>query len=210
MKSIKNNVHGTKTISWDVLKTYEFNDLKEKENRDISKLKNSIINDNFSFPFYLWKDHNYIIDGNGRNLALQELEAEGYKIPELPIVEIEANTKAHAKKLVLLASSNYGKVTKESYDLFIEDIDLELDDIELKIEDIGFTVDDEDLSDEFSLPEGDKAPFQQMTFTLADEQANILKQKIDEIKKSEDYKYCETFGNENSNGNALYCLISRL
>ena len=67
------------------------------------------------------------------------LENEGYLIPELPVVEIEANTKQHAKKLVLLASSSYGKVTQESYDLFIEDIDLELEDIELKIENIDFS-----------------------------------------------------------------------
>ena len=49
-----------------------------------------------------------------------------------------------------------------------------------------------------------------MTFTLADEQANVIKNAIDEIKKSEEYKYCETFGNENGNGNALYLLISNL
>jgi hypothetical protein len=68
----------------------------------------------------------------------------------------------------------------------------------------------EDLGTEFSLPDGDKAPFQQMTFTLADDQANVIKNAIDEIKKTEEYKYCETFGNENSNGNALYLLISNL
>jgi len=213
-KAIINKVHGTALIPWQKLKTFEFNDLKEGLNRDVSKLKNSIVNDGFNFPFYLWKNHNYVIDGNGRNIALNELENEGYLIPELPVVEIEANTKQHAKKLVLLASSSYGKVTQESYDLFIEDIDLELEDIELKIENIDFNnteiQDSEEFGTDFSLPEGDKAPFQQMTFTLADEQANFIKDKIDEIKKTDEYKYCETFGNENSNGNALYCLIRSL
>lgn len=195
MKSIKNNVHGTKTISWDILKTYEFNDLKEKENRDISKLKNSIINDNFSFPFYLWKDHNYIIDGNGRNLALQELEAEGYKIPELPIVEIEANTKQHAKKLVLLASSNYGKVTKESYDLFIEDIDLELDDIELKIEDIGFSSNDIDYSDKNK--EIDVKSFEEkinLTFKFSLDEYNLITQKLRELADTPEEALCKLLG----------------
>ena len=142
---IINKVSGTKTISWDILRTYEFNDLKAKE-RDISKLKNSIVNDGFSFPFYLWKDHKYVIDGNGRNIALHELSAEGYIIPDLPVVEIEANTKQHAKKLVLLASSSYGQVTQESYDLFIEDIELELDDVELKLENIKVDFSSEDDS----------------------------------------------------------------
>lgn len=74
---------------------------------------------------------------------------------------------------------------------------------------IGFDNVD-DLGTEFSLPDGDKAPFQQMTFTLADEQANVIKNAIDEIKKSDEYKYCETFGNENGNGNALYLIVSNL
>jgi len=72
----------------------------------------------------------------------------------------------------------------------------------------GFDIDADKLGTDFELPDGDKAPFQQMTFTLADEQAELIKNAIDEIKKSDEYKYCETFGNENSNGNALYLLIA--
>ena len=59
----------------------------------------------------------------------------------------------------------------------------------------------------FNLPDGDKAPFQQMTFTLADEQAEQIKNAIQDIKETEEYKYAETMGNENSNGNALYLII---
>jgi ParB-like chromosome segregation protein Spo0J len=55
--------------------------------------------------------------------------------------------------------------------------------------------------------DGDKAPFQQMTFTLADEQAEVIQQAIADIKQTEEYKYAETMGNENSNGNALYLIV---
>ena len=71
----------------------------------------------------------------------------------------------------------------------------------------GFDVDLDDLGEDFSLPDGDKAPFQQMTFTLADEQAEQIKNAIDDVKKTEEYKYAETMGNENSNGNALYLIV---
>ncbi len=67
--------------------------------------------------------------------------------------------------------------------------------------------DSDDYGTGFNLPEGDKAPFQQMTFTLADEQAEQIKNAIADIKQTEEYKYCETFGNENSNGNSLYLII---
>lgn len=72
---------------------------------------------------------------------------------------------------------------------------------------VGFDLDSDDLGTDFTLPDGDKAPFQQMTFTLADEQAEQIKNAIADIKATEEYKYCETLGNENSNGNALYLII---
>jgi hypothetical protein len=71
----------------------------------------------------------------------------------------------------------------------------------------GFDIDQETLTDEFELPDGDKSPFQQMTFTLADEQAEQIKNAIADIKKTEEFKYAETFANENSNGNALYLIV---
>lgn len=71
----------------------------------------------------------------------------------------------------------------------------------------GYSIDDIETEDAFSLPEGDKAPFQQQTYTLADVQAEQIKNAITDIKKTEEYKYVETFGNENSNGNSLYLII---
>ena len=50
------------------------------------------------------------------------------------------------------------------------------------------------------LPDGEKAPFQQMTFTLADEQAASVKAAMDKAKDAG--PFVDT-GNENSNGNAL-------
>jgi hypothetical protein len=71
----------------------------------------------------------------------------------------------------------------------------------------GFDANAEDYGEDFSLPDGDKAPFQQMTFTLADEQAEQIKNAIADIKATDEYKYAETMGNENSNGNALYLIV---
>ena len=65
----------------------------------------------------------------------------------------------------------------------------------------------DEFGTDFTLPDGDKAPFQQMTFTLADAQAEQIKNAIADIKQTEEYKYAETMGNENSNGNALYLIV---
>ena len=72
----------------------------------------------------------------------------------------------------------------------------------------GFDANADNYNEDFSLPDGDKAPFQQMTFTLADEQATVIKNAIDDIKGTDEYKYAETMGNENSNGNALYLIVA--
>lgn len=81
----------------------------------------------------------------------------------------------------------------------------------VQLEDWGMdnwqNIDDIETSDEFTLPDGDKEPFQQQTYTLADDQATEIKNAIADIKKTDEYKYVETFGNENSNGNALYTII---
>jgi hypothetical protein len=63
----------------------------------------------------------------------------------------------------------------------------------------GFDLSVDGLGEEFRLPEGDKKPFQQITFTLADEQAEFIKLCLSEIDCTE-----EEFGNTNKNGNALY------
>jgi hypothetical protein len=72
----------------------------------------------------------------------------------------------------------------------------------------GFDLDADALGEDFTLPDGDKAPFQQMAFTLADEQATVIKNAISDMKATEEYKYAETMGNQNSNGNALYLIVA--
>ena len=59
---------------------------------------------------------------------------------------------------------------------------------------------DDEYGVDFSLPSGDKEPFKQMTFTLSDEQAEIVENAI---KKAKENDFGDT-GNENSNGNALW------
>jgi hypothetical protein len=74
--------------------------------------------------------------------------------------------------------------------------------------DVWQNEDDIETTDEFSLPDGDKGNLEQITYTLSSEQSNIIKEAVQEIKHTEEYKYVETYGNENSNGNALYLMIT--
>jgi len=127
-KEIKNKIVKTELISWEELKGYEFNQLKDNSNRDISKLKNSIINQGFSFALCNWYEHKFIIDGTGRHLALLELEKEGYEIPDLVVNQIQAENIKEAKKLALMVSSQHGQITQTSLADFTS-LDFEIEEL---------------------------------------------------------------------------------
>ena len=59
---------------------------------------------------------------------------------------------------------------------------------------------DQDYGTDFELPDGDKEPFQQMTFTVSNEQAEVVENTI---KKAKQNDFGNT-GNDNSNGNAFW------
>jgi hypothetical protein len=139
----------------------------------------------------------------GGNMRLKACKEAGLK--EVAIIKAEDLTEDQQKQFIIKDNVGFGEWDWED---LANNWDAEqLTDWGLDIP--GFA-DVEDLGESFSLPDGDKAPFQQMTFTLADQQAELIKNALEEIKRSEEYKYCETFGNENSNGNALYLLISNI
>ena len=115
--------------------------LKERTDIDYDKIKLSIIQYGFSFPFYIWKSGktNYILDGHGRFETLCRMQKDGYIIPPLPVFYIKAKDKAEAKQKLLRLNSTYGKMTKESVLEFAEDIDLNFDEIALPDSVIDFS-----------------------------------------------------------------------
>jgi hypothetical protein len=136
----------------------------------------------------------------GGNMRLKACKEAGLK--EIPIIKASELTEQQQKEFIVKDNVGYGEWDWSDLANNWDSDQLE----EWGLDIPGFS-DVEDLGENFSLPDGDKAPFQQMTFTLADEQAIQIKNAIDEIKGSEEYKYAETMGNENSNGNALYLII---
>jgi ParB-like chromosome segregation protein Spo0J len=143
-------------------------------------------------------ENNVVLGGNMRLRALADL---GYK--EIPVQKVEGWSEEQKKEFIVKDNVSYGVW---DWELLANSWDAEqLGDWGLEVP--GFDLDSDNLGTEFSLPDGDKAPFQQMTFTLADQQAEAIKDAIADIKKTDEYKYAETMGNENSNGNALYLII---
>ena len=137
----------------------------------------------------------------GGNMRFKACKEAGLK--EVPIIKASGLSAEKQREFLIKDNVSGGEW---DWDMLANEWDsLELDAWGLDIP--GFDLDADKLGTDFSLPEGDKAPFQQMTFTLADEQAEQINNAIADIKETEEYKYAETMGNENSNGNALYLII---
>jgi len=136
----------------------------------------------------------------GGNMRLKACKEAGLK--QVPVILAEDLTEEQQKQFIIKDNVGFGEW--DWNDLANNWDSQQLDEWGLDIP--GFD-NVEDLGESFSLPDGDKPPFQQMTFTLADEQAEQIKNALDEMKGTQEYKYAETMGNENSNGNALYLII---
>ena len=138
----------------------------------------------------------------GGNMRLKACKEAGLK--ELPIIKASSLTPEQQKEFIIKDNVGFGEW---DWEMIANEWDAEqVADWGLDIP--GFDLDSDSLGEGFTLPDGDKAPFQQMTFTLADEQATVIKNAIDDIKGTDEYKYAETMGNENSNGNALYLIVA--
>ena len=134
-KLIKNVVVNADKIPVDEFLSWEFNNLKEAKGRDVTELINSIKDNNFAVPVFVWKDKNdevYVLDGTGRSLAVKQMMADGYEFESIPAVEILAPTKAKAKALVPSIASSYGEVTRDSMIVFSENVPIKFENIRIE------------------------------------------------------------------------------
>lgn len=67
---------------------------------------------------------------------------------------------------------------------------------------------DEGYTDEFTLPNGDRRPITEISFTFSDDEAETVKEAIRVMKRSDAFKDYENPLNQNSNGNALFLVVS--
>jgi hypothetical protein len=137
----------------------------------------------------------------GGNMRLKACKEAGLK--EIPIIFADDLSEEQQREFIIKDNVGFGEW---DWEMIANEWDSE------QLEEWGLDLPGfdnvEDLGEDFNLPDGDKAPFQQMTFTLADEQAQVIQNALAEMKATDEYKYAETMGNENSNGNALYLIVA--
>jgi hypothetical protein len=139
----------------------------------------------------------------GGNMRLKACKDAG--LTEIPTIIVDDFTPEQEKEFIIKDNLGYGEWDFTTLQL---EWDMEkLQDWGLDLP--GFDVDGGNFDEKFNLPEGDKAPFEQITFTLASEQAERIKWALQQAKATDDYDYLETFGNVNTNGNAIYLIVAK-
>ena len=183
-------------VSLEKLRPYERNAKKHGAGQ-IEKLKASTIEFGFLAPCLIDSNYN-LIAGHGRVMAAKELG-----IQTVPCVFIEGLTEEQ-RRAYILADNRLGELGVWDMNL----VGFELGELDAG----GFAVDllgfddieiDEEYGTDFSLLDGDKSEICQITFTLHEEQAGLIRYAMSLV---EDQVY-ETFGNTNKNGNALYEVV---
>lgn len=167
----------------------------------VAQIAASIKEFGFTNPILIDGDKG-IIAGHGRLQAARKLGLDS-----VPTIELHGLSDAQRRayiladnKLALNAGWDNELLALELADLADLDFDLSLvgfDDDELAALLAGSVVDEADLP---NLADGDRAPFQQMTFTLHDNQAEQVSKALSAAKALGDFVGTP---NENGNGNAL-------
>ena len=165
---------------------------KKHDKRQINNVAESIKQYGFVQPIVIDRD-GVIVIGHCRALAAKKLGME-----EVPCVCVDDLTPEQVNALRLV--DNKSNESNWDFDLLAE----ELPGLDLSAFDFDWGIENEDeYGTDFSLPDGDKSEICQMTFTLHEQQKELIEYAMACVED----EITETFGNANKNGNALYAVI---
>ena len=166
-----------------------------KNDNAVDAVAASIRQYGFLVPLVISADHE-IITGHTRYKAAGRLG-----LPTVPCVIADELTDEQIKAFRLV-DNKVGELAQWDVDL----LPLELADIAQDLSVFGFeSISEEEFGEEFTLDSGEKKPYQQISLTLHDKQAELIMACIDYVHAHEEVK--ETFGNENRKGNGVYEVV---
>ena len=152
--------------------------------------------------------NNVCVIGHGRRLAAIEI---GCKMPYHRI-DKEADELTEAEIRALRIADNKVAESETDMDLLLGELDeLEALAEDLDMADFGFEdvggASDAGFTDQFTLKDGDREPVTEMTFTLSDGEAEVIKGAIAAMKGTQRFKDYDNPENKNGNGNALFLVV---
>ena len=181
------------------------NNAKEHPEEQVKKIASSIKNYGWDQPIVV-DGANEIIKGHGR---LQAAELLG--LDEVPVITREDLTEAEAKASRIAdnktaESAWIDEALETEVDILAEDEAIDMDSLGFDDEELDSLIgeaslEDEDIAEAFGdLPDGERDPIRQKTFTLSETQVETVESALETSKDMGEFP---PGPNDNSNGNAL-------
>lgn len=166
-----------------------------KNDKAVDAVAESIRQYGFLVPLVISKEYE-IIAGHTRYKAARKLG-----LAKVPCVIADELTEEQIKAFRLV-DNKVGELAEWDVDL----LPLELADIAQDLSPFGFeAISEDEFGEKFTLDSGEKKPYQQISMTLHDKQAELILACIDYVHAHGEVK--ETFGNENHKGNGVYEVV---
>lgn len=166
-----------------------------KNDKAVDAVAESIRQYGFLVPLVISKEYE-IIAGHTRYKAARKLG-----LAKVPCVIADELTEEQIKAFRLV-DNKVGELAEWDVDL----LPLELADIAQDLSPFGFeAISEDEFGEKFTLDSGEKKPYQQISLTLHDKQAELILACIDYVHAHGEVK--ETFGNENHKGNGVYEVV---
>ncbi len=166
-----------------------------KNDKAVDAVAESIRQYGFLVPLVISKEYE-IIAGHTRYKAARKLG-----LAKVPCVIADELTEEQIKAFRLV-DNKVGELAEWDVDL----LPLELADIAQDLSPFGFeAISEDEFGEKFTLDSGEKKPYQQISLTLHDKQAELILVCIDYVHAHGEVK--ETFGNENHKGNGVYEVV---
>lgn len=177
------------------LKPYE-NNARRHQEADVAAIMASIKEFGFNDPIGIWSDDNIVVEGHGRLVAAKKLG-----MTKVPCIRLDDLTDEQ-RRAYALAHNKTAELSE--WDAGMLDIELgDITDIDMSAFGFDETISPDGFGEDFSLPDGDKSEIVTITFTLHENQKELIEHAMQMVE--DDIQ--ETFGNTNKNGNALYEVV---
>ena len=144
-KEISSRIERAELVDWRKIRWFQ-GGLKEATPDSLERLKSSLRENSFLWPFGLWKPKKgapWILDGHFRQRAMTELEEDGWRFPDKLLgVFIHCDDEADAASVVLVLSSNYANVTATGFRDFLDAQRVEISALAPSLSIPGFNLDE--------------------------------------------------------------------
>jgi hypothetical protein len=106
-------------------------ELKSLSKKEYQALRNQIEKQGFSFTVHVWQNggKNYILDGHQRLRTIKTMVSEGWECPPLPVSLVSADSYEQAKRKLLSAASQYGKMESDGLLAYIQDMNTDAEEL---------------------------------------------------------------------------------